>query len=942
MNDMRGFFCVCLIFAIFVGGSSFPQVYAVGLDRSNTALVGAADTEGQGEASTVELHLGGDSAYPPFEYLDERGQPAGFNVDLTNALAKAMGLKVKIDLGPWDKEVLQLERGKVDALMGMFKTEERDKKFDFSVPYFIASYAVLVRKDSSIQSIADVKDKVIVVQLGDLGHDYVKENGLGKTIITKGDWTEVLKALAAGEGDCAIVSRVQSARLIRKLSLDNLKAVGPPIIQRKYGFAVREGDTALLSKLNEGLSIIKSNGDYDAIYKKWFAVYEEQTFADVFRYFLWIVLPLLGVTAGAFVWTWMLKKQVKLRTVALRHERDRAQGYLNTVESMIVVLERTGRITGANRKACQLLGWKEGELVGQSWFDLCLPQPEGSELVYPYFQRLMSGELDFEEYFENEIVTRSGERRYIAWHNALLYDDDANVIGILGAGDDITERKQRDAELDAYRHGLEQLVESRTAELLAAKNIAESANRAKSVFLSNMSHELRTPLNAVLGFSQLLQRESGLSEEGRKGLATINRSGQHLLALINDVLEISRIESGRCAIVREPFDLADLLSSVDEMIRGRAEGKGLTFRVEHAADLPAFVQGDGPHLKQVLINLLGNAVKYTDQGQVAWRITRCDGDISFAVSDTGPGIAAEDQQRIFQAFYQTEAGVAKGDGTGLGLAISQEFTQLMGGRLTVQSQPGQGSTFILSLPLPEIDVPVVKRSCGHVIGLQAGQEGVRVLVVDDKADNRELVKQLLAAAGFDVRTADNGEQAIVVFQQWQPRLIWMDMRMPVMDGYESTRQIRALPGGDAVKIIALTASAFEEDRAAILAAGCDDMVRKPLEEDRLFAVMGELLGLRFRYAEAEAEAPAQTATELDFSVLPVEMLQKLKAAAEALDVDEITLLVAQIGAAHLPLAVALEALVQSYRFDRISQLCDPAIGTQAASGCPKSATERPP
>ena len=193
-----------------------------------------------------------------------------------------------------------------------------------------------------------------------------------------------------------------------------------------------------------------------------------------------------------------------------------------------------------------------------------------------------------------------------------------------------------------------------------------------------------------------------------------------------------------------------------------------------------------------------------------------------------------------------------------------------------------------------------------------------------------------------MRTADNGEQAIVVFQQWQPRLIWMDMRMPVMDGYESTRQIRALPGGDAVKIIALTASAFEEDRAAILAAGCDDMVRKPLEEDRLFAVMGELLGLRFRYAEAEAEAPAQTATELDFSVLPVEMLQKLKAAAEALDVDEITLLVAQIGAAHLPLAVALEALVQSYRFDRISQLCDPAIGTQAASGCPKSATERPP
>ena len=168
----------------------------------------------------------------------------------------------------------------------------------------------------------------------------------------------------------------------------------------------------------------------------------------------------------------------------------------------------------------------------------------------------------------------------------------------------------------------------------------------------------------------------------------------------------------------------------------------------------------------------------------------------------------------------------------------------MGGRLIVQSQLGQGSTFTLSLPLPEIDVPVVRRSSGHVIGLQAGQEGVRVLVVDDKADNRELVKQLLEAAGFDVRTANDGQQAVGAFEEWQPRLIWMDMRMPVMDGYESTRQIRALPGGDVVKIIALTASAFEEDRAAILAAGCDDMVRKPLEEDRLFVVMGELLGLQ--------------------------------------------------------------------------------------------------
>ena len=326
--------------------------------------------------SGAEFHVRGDSAYPPVEYLDKRGEPAGFNVDLTRAVAKAMGLEVKIDLAQWDQVVQDLERGNTDALMGMFKTEEREKKFDFSVPYFIGTYAVFVRDGSSIQSIADVKDKTIIVQLGDLGHDYVKENGLGKKIITKGDWTETLKALSAGEGDCAIVSRFQSARLIRELSLKNIKAVGPPILQRKYGFAVAKGNTALLSQLNEGLSIIKSNGDYDAIYKKWFAVYEEQTFADVLRYVLWFVLPLLGVTAAAFVWTWTLKKQVKARTVELRNElreRKQAEAKLQLAASVyrharegIMITSEAGAIIDVNAAFSIITGYSREEVLGKN------------------------------------------------------------------------------------------------------------------------------------------------------------------------------------------------------------------------------------------------------------------------------------------------------------------------------------------------------------------------------------------------------------------------------------------------------------------------------------------------------------------------------------------------------------------------------------------------
>jgi CheY-like chemotaxis protein len=424
----------------------------------------------------------------------------------------------------------------------------------------------------------------------------------------------------------------------------------------------------------------------------------------------------------------------------------------------------------------------------------------------------------------------------------------------------------------------------------------------------------------VLGFSQLLQNDSEIGTESRKKLATINRSGQHLLALINDVLEISRIEAGRSVAAPEAFDLFDLLNSIEEMIRVRADAKGLRFLVEHGADLPAFAKGDGPHLKQVLINLLGNAVKYTEQGSVSLQVSRGNGDILFVVADTGPGIAADEQERIFQPFYQTEAGIAKGDGTGLGLAISREYTRMMGGRLTVASRPGEGCIFSLSLALPETASTLAKASSGRVVGLAEGQDELRILVVDDKADNRELVRQLLEMAGFIVHTADNGQQAIDVFQHWQPHFIWMDMRMPVLDGYAATRQIRALPGGDTVRIVALTANAFEEDRREIMAAGCDDLVRKPLEEGRLFAVMGELLGLRYRHTEDATSA--QPASEQDLSVLPAAVRQQLKIAAEALDLETMQQLVTQLHAAHPDLAAALEVLLQGYRFDRIGQLCD--------------------
>ncbi|MFN6540046.1 MAG: PAS domain S-box protein [Nostoc sp. EkiNYC01] len=501
--------------------------------------------------------------------------------------------------------------------------------------------------------------------------------------------------------------------------------------------------------------------------------------------------------------------------------------------------------------------------------------------------------------------------------------------------------------------------------LRVAKEAAETANRAKSAFLANMSHELRTPLNAILGFSQLMERDTSLNSNQRESLATINRSGEHLLNLINDVLEMSKIEAGQIIFNPEDFDLYFLLQTLQEMFQVRTQAKQLFLNFETSPNLPRYIQTDAGKLRQVLINLLGNAVKFTQTGGVTLRVRLGrwgDGEqgsrgaeeklqqsfpsaplplcpsassqfLIFEIEDTGRGIAPEEMNNLFQPFVQTTSGIQTKEGTGLGLTISRQFVRLLGGEIHITSSPGQGSTFSFDIQVNLVAAlkATPKLGRGRVIKLAANQPDYRILVVDDRKENCDLIVQLLGSVGFNTKTANNGQQAIAIWQNWQPHLIWMDMRMPVMNGYDATKEIRARERNTDVNhstvIIALTASAFEEQQASILAAGCNDLVRKPFREQVIFEKIAEYLQVDYIYAEESSENATYKKPDnvqspiLDLhsaiQLMPVQWIAELNQAAIEVDAERIFQLIEQIEPTQSHLAAELANLVRNFCFDEI-------------------------
>jgi signal transduction histidine kinase/CheY-like chemotaxis protein/HAMP domain-containing protein len=632
-----------------------------------------------------------------------------------------------------------------------------------------------------------------------------------------------------------------------------------------------------------------------------------------------------------------LENRVTERTVELKATQNELLALFQAMTELILVLDISGKYLKIVQTQPQFLYKPADELIGYTLHEVF--SKSEADFFLEHVQKSLKEQTSVSIEYSLTIANKQ------TWFSAIISPIDTQSIIFVAR--DITQVKQTELVLQEA--------------LVAAK----SASQAKGEFLSKISHELRTPLNIILGFTQVMLRDQNLTEENYINVQTIHRSGNHLLQLINDVLSMSKIEAGQITLKEKIFSLDNFIKTIYEMLEYKAKSKGLDLIIETGENLPQYVQADESKLRQILINLLGNAIKFTEVGRVILRIygdensDLDDGNTNqtneellqqnklyFEIEDTGIGISAEEIDNLFTPFIQTKSGRDAMEGTGLGLAISQNFVQAMGGNINVKSTYKEGSIFAFKIPVkfPKMQPQqLLKKEFPEIIGLELNQPKYRILVVDDIVENRDFLTKILEYIGFEVRTIANGKEAIAVWETWQPHLICMDMLMPIMDGYEATRTIKArvaeirkkhleineLPPSSDIVIIALTASAFEEERDAIFAAGCDDLIYKPFPERLLLEKISHHLGVRYIYQQQQHQFEAlQIAmhhlelTSDDLQIMSEDWRFKLAEASKKLDDICILELIQEIPATETKLITGLKHLVDNFRLDIILELAN--------------------
>lgn len=605
-----------------------------------------------------------------------------------------------------------------------------------------------------------------------------------------------------------------------------------------------------------------------------------------------------------------LETLVAERTAALR-ERERAMSTLVSNLPGIVyrcLNDREWTMEFISQSCESVTGYAPEAFICKKITYHQVIHPEDREMVWHNIQAALQEHRTHQVSYR--LITKDGSLKWVWEQGQGIFDAAGKLVALEGLINDITEQKRLEDDL------------------IQAKKQAEAANQAKSMFLANMSHELRTPLNAILGFAQLIARNSQIPKDEEEHLTIIQRSGEHLLSLINQVLDLTKIESGHITLDITDVDLHQLLDELEYLFRLRTEEKHLQLQFIRTDDVPRIISTDAIKLRQVLLNLLSNAVKFTPTGGLSLRVSKTNAladasqvVLTFEIKDTGKGIAPEELSHLFKPFAQTHAGRQASEGTGLGLALSRKFAQLMGGDISVQSVPGEGTTICVQVIVgvvadnDAISAPPPRR----VIGLEPGQPAYKQLIVDDNWESRTLLAQILQPLGFEVREAANGEEAVRVWHEWKPRVIWMDMWMPVMDGYDATKQIKAAANGETTVVIAMTASMMEEERTATLSAGCDDFLRKPFRETEIFTMLTKHLGVQFVYEEEPPAAVTPNAEDIAelLAQVPPALLEQLRYATIRSEIALIRNVIDDIRTHQPAAADTLSAWANNFQYEKI-------------------------
>jgi PAS domain S-box-containing protein len=779
-----------------------------------------------GAAHSKTIIVGGGFDYPPFSYIDEDGKPKGIDVDLMRTIAKKENLKLEFKLSRWDKALAMLENGKVDVLIGVLFTPERQLKFNFTIPNVIDDYVIFVRRGTTIRDIKDVQGKTLLIEAGDASLEtIVQPMGIQGNIRYLNSLPGSIRALSEGKGDYVIAPYSIGMQAVRRYNLRNVRVSGPSLVPAVYRFAVRKTDTALLATLNDGLDKIKSSGEYNTIQNRW-VIYKHPYLPShtVSLYIKSVLLPVIIVIFGLAVLLWWFKQQSNKKTQELKQSEEKYRMLVSRLPDWIFVC-KGNKIVYVNQATADGLGYPVQQITGTTIMDY-LTKESRRALDNSAVKHTGAADLDA---YEVDVLTRTGKRTTLVMRSSSItyINEPAQLVVAV----DITERKMAQ---EAMRE---------------AREAAEEANMAKSQFLAAMSHEIRTPMNGIIGMTELLM-DTDVTGDQREYLEAVMYSADSLLVLLNDILDLSKIEAGKAEPARSSFELCNLMEETVNLFALRAQRKGLELVCQVAPGIPHVLVGDEDHMRQILVNLIGNAIKFTESGEVVVSVKeekRAADEVTlhFCVRDTGIGVSTEKQKLIFDAFVQADASQAKRfGGSGLGLAISNKLAEGMGGRMWVESEVGKGSNFHFTIPFAmQQDVNDTHAEDKAAEALK----DIEVLIVDDNYDNRAMLTCMLAYWKMKPSSATGGNSALTLLKEaandGKPfSLVLIDVTMPGMDGFELAAKITIDPELAPAMVMMLNCDEIAGEAEQCRELGINTYLHKPIRSSLVLKSILNALG----------------------------------------------------------------------------------------------------